>query len=94
MKFLLCLILSMSLTNSQAVTDRSPVVGIVLLHTYRTKFPRGTMFVLTCLSKWLAQAGIRWIPLYMDAAERDTDARLAKVDGLFFTGGAEDLYAT
>ena len=94
MKLVVCLILAMSFINSQSVTDNGPVVGVVLLHTYRSKFPRGTMFVLTALDKWLAQAGVRWIPLFMDAPEKDTNTRLAKVDGLFFTGGAEDLYMT
>ena len=94
MKHIVCLLLLASLVSLQSVTDRSPVVGVVLLHTYRSKFPRGTMFVLTAVTKWLNQAGVRWVPLYMDQSEKDTNERLAKVDGIFLTGGAEDLYET
>jgi len=70
----------------------SPVVGVTMLHTSSSTYPNGTVYVFQQDVRWLEQANIRWIPLFMDELEDETRAKLRKLNGVFLTGGGEPIY--
>lgn len=47
------------------------------------------MFLLKSYSKWLEQFNIRWIPMFIEESEAETEEKLSHVNGIFLTGGAE-----
>lgn len=69
--------------------NRSPIVGIVLLHSKSPGNAQESMFFLKSYSKWLEQFNIRWIPMFMEESEADTEEKLSQINGIFLTGGAE-----
>lgn len=76
----------------RAKCTAGPILGLVLLHARSDKFPPNTNFVLKAYSKWLEQVNIRWIPMFLDEPESETQRKLALIDGLFLTGGSEPLW--
>jgi hypothetical protein len=71
---------------------KDPVVGVTMLHTSSPPFPPGTFYVFQQDVRWLEQANIRWIPLFMDEPEEATRAKLQKLNGILLTGGGEKIY--
>lgn len=69
-----------------------PIIGLVLLHVKSAQYPSNYNFVVKAYSKWLEQVNIRWIPMYIDEPESETERKLQLVDGLFLTGGSEPFW--
>ena len=79
------------LTVAMALPPQQPVIGIFTLEEEDKGVPENTTYIAASYVKNLEMAGAQVIPLHMHYSENKLKEIMGKINGVFFTGGNENL---
>jgi hypothetical protein len=69
----------------------NPVVGAVMLSNFGD-LPQNSRYINKADKLFLEQVNIRWIPLFIDDSDSETEIKMSKINGIYLTGGLEPFY--